>query len=103
MNARRIFFGDATRSAGNDDPADASEPVGRRVDRKHVTLNAYLSHSPREQMTILPARIQNRNSLHELNYTGYFSRNRFMRSCASADTRRSAMASTVRCATSLAG
>lgn len=65
MNARRVFFGDASRPAGNDDAADAGQLVRGRIDRKDVTLNAELANTPRQQVAVLPARIQNRNTLHE--------------------------------------
>jgi hypothetical protein len=29
-----------------------------------MALNPHLTHAPREQVTVLPARIQNRNPLH---------------------------------------
>src|SRR5436190_20283168 len=70
MNARRVFLGDASRPSGNDDAADAGQLICRRIDRKDVTLNAELANAPREQMTVLSARIQNRNTLHERIITG---------------------------------
>ena len=65
MNAGRVFFGDASRSAGNDDAADPGQLSSRRIDRENVTLNAELTNTPREQVAVLPTRIQNRNTLHE--------------------------------------
>ena len=64
MHARRIRFGDAARPAGDDDAADAVEPIGGRVDRQHVALNAGFANAPRQQMTVLPARIENRDTVH---------------------------------------
>ena len=95
MNARGISFGDASGTAGNDDAADAGEPVRRGIDGKEVTLSADLTNTPREQMTVLTTRIQNRNAFHGVNYN-FLLRNAFIRACASADTRCFAMASTVR-------
>ena len=65
MSAGRLFFSDASRPAGDDDAADARQLSCRRVDWKDVTLNAELAHTPREEVTVLPASIQNRNTLHE--------------------------------------
>src|SRR5258706_7586204 len=64
MNARRVGFGDAAGSAGDDDAADGPQLVGRGVDGQHVTLNTHFAHAPREQVTVLPARVQHRNPLH---------------------------------------
>ena len=64
MHARRTCFGDAAWPAGDNDAADAVEQIGRRVDRQHVALNAGFAHSPRQQMTVLPARIENRDTVH---------------------------------------
>ena len=65
MHARRSGFGDAARAAGNDDAADAGELIGAGVDRKDVALNADFADAPREQVTVLAARIENRDTLHE--------------------------------------
>ena len=64
MDARRTRFGDAARPAGDDDAADAGEPIGGRVDRQHMALSAGFADAPRQQMTVLPARIQNRDAVH---------------------------------------
>ena len=64
VDARRAGFGDASRSAGNDDAADAGELLGVGVDRKDVALNAGLTHAPREQMTVLSACVENRDTVH---------------------------------------
>ena len=65
MDARRVLFSDASRPAGNNDAADAGELIRCRVDRKNVTLNAELTNTPRKQVAVLTACIQNRNTLHE--------------------------------------
>ena len=65
MHAWRTRFGDAARSAGDDDAADAVELSGGCVDRKDVALNAGFANAPRQQMTVLPARIENRDTVHE--------------------------------------
>ena len=70
MNTRGIVFGDASGTAGNDDAADAGEPVRRSIDGKEVTLNADLTNTTREQMTVLTTRIKNRNAFHDRDYTG---------------------------------
>ena len=59
------MFSDASRPARNDDAADAGQLIGRRIDWKDVTLNAELSNAPGKEVTVLPACIQNRNTLHE--------------------------------------
>ena len=109
MDARRIGFGDAARPAGDDDAADGAELLGRGVDRQHVALDAHFSHAPCEQVTVLPARVQNRDPLHgeiikgligllrRLRAQAYLPfRKAFIRACASAETRRSAMAAAQR-------
>ena len=68
-DARRARFGHASRPAGDDDAADARELIGGGVDRKDVALNADLAHAPREQMTVLPACVENCDAVHEGNYT----------------------------------
>ena len=70
MNSGGIFFGDASRTAGNNDAADTGEPIRRGIDGKDVTLNADFTNTPREQMTVLTTCIQNRNTLHDRDYTG---------------------------------
>src|SRR5918993_1416316 len=64
INARRAGFCHASRATRDDDAADAVEVSGVGIDRQDVTLNADLAHAPREQVAILAARIENRNSLH---------------------------------------
>src|SRR5688572_13869846 len=65
VDARRASFGDAARPAGNDDAADAGKLIGAGVYREDVALNADFANTPREQVTVLAARIENRDTLHE--------------------------------------
>ena len=64
MHARRARFGDAARPAGNDDAADAIELIGGGVDRKDVALHTGFADAPRQQMTVLPAGVENCDTVH---------------------------------------
>ena len=64
MHARRTWLGDAARAARDDDAADARKLIGVRVDWKDVTLDAGFAHAARQEMTILPARVEYGDALH---------------------------------------
>ena len=64
IDARRIRFGDAARSAGDDDAADPGELIAGGLDRQHVALHASLAHAPREQMAVLPTCIEDGDTEH---------------------------------------
>ena len=64
IDARRIRLGHASRPAGNDDAADTGEQLCFGVNRKDVALNTRFAHTPREQMAVLSARVENCDTVH---------------------------------------
>ena len=65
MNTRRRRLGDASWAAGNDDAGNAVEVIGAGIYRKDVALDTGFADAAREQVTVLSARVENCDSVHE--------------------------------------